>query len=241
MLQNFSKLKVLKMAFFLPVWVFVGIFTAQYLLVGLALLLDFAGVSLEYYNQVVVNTTLTALLYVLSLIIIVGLPYKLIKDITTKNDLGLSRLPNWTDIIVAPAGLIIYFVLSSVLILIATQILPWFDVNEVQNTGFNQINQHFELILAFMSLVIIAPIAEEIIFRGYLYGRLKKYMPVWVAIFMTSITFGFIHGAWNLAIDTFALSILLCLLRESTGSIWASILLHMAKNGIAFYILFINL
>lgn len=229
------------MAFFLPVWVFVGIFTAQYLLVGLALLLDFAGVSLEYYNQVVVNTTLTALLYVLSLIIIVGLPYKLIKDITTKNDLGLSRLPNWTDIIVAPAGLIIYFVLSSVLILIATQILPWFDVNEVQNTGFNQINQHFELILAFMSLVIIAPIAEEIIFRGYLYGRLKKYMPVWVAIFMTSITFGFIHGAWNLAIDTFALSILLCLLRESTGSIWASILLHMAKNGIAFYILFINL
>ena len=73
-----------------------------------------------------------------------------------------------------------------------------------------------------------------------MYGKLKKFVPIWVAILVTSALFGSIHGAWNLAIDTFALSIVLCLLRESTGNIWASILLHMAKNGIAFYILFIN-
>ena len=109
-----------------------------------------------------------------------------------------------------------------------------------EDVGFRQLNQRYEYILAFTTLIIIAPIAEEILFRGYLYGKLKKFVPIWVAILVTSALFGSIHGAWNLAIDTFALSIVLCLLRESTGNIWASILLHMAKNGIAFYILFIN-
>jgi membrane protease YdiL (CAAX protease family) len=93
--------------------------------------------------------------------------------------------------------------------------------------------------LAFVTLVVVAPIAEEIIFRGYMYGKLKKFVPIWVAILATSLLFGAVHGAWNLAIDTFALSIVLCSLREFTGNIWASILLHMVKNGIAFYILFI--
>jgi hypothetical protein len=94
--------------------------------------------------------------------------------------------------------------------------------------------------------VIIAPIAEEVLFRGYLLGKLKKSVPIWLAILITSLLFGAFHlvnsgnYSWNLAIDTFALSIVLCSLRVLTGSIWASILLHMVKNGIAFYLFFIS-
>lgn len=228
------------MAIFLPVWVFVGIYTAQYMLFGLLLLLDSFGINVANFDQTILNTILMALVYLLSLIIVIVLPYKIIKDKINKIELGVNRLPSWTDILVTPAALIIYFILSSVLILLATQILPWFDVNQAQDTGFNQVNSNFEIILAFISLVLIAPIAEEILFRGYLFGKLKKYMPIWFAAVITSVTFGFVHGAWNLAIDTFALSLILCTLREMTGSIWSSVLLHMAKNGVAFYILFIN-
>ncbi|RYZ49901.1 MAG: CPBP family intramembrane metalloprotease, partial [Sphingobacteriales bacterium] len=57
---------------------------------------------------------------------------------------------------------------------------------------------------------------------------------------VTSIVFGAIHGQWNVAVDVFALSLILCSLREITGSIWAGVLLHMLKNGIAFYFLFIG-
>jgi membrane protease YdiL (CAAX protease family) len=89
-------------------------------------------------------------------------------------------------------------------------------------------------------LIIVAPVAEEVLFRGYLYGKLRKSVPVWAAIGIVSVLFGSIHGQWNVAIDVFALSIVLCVLREITGSIWAGILLHMVKNGLAFYILFIN-
>lgn len=240
MLQNYSKSIKVAMVLILPVWVLVGFYAAQAIVVGFVSLLDAINVSLASMNVVVANAALAALIYILTLAIVIGVPYLVNKRITSKSDVGLTRLPTWTDIFLTPAALVAYFVLSTILIMLATNVLPGFDINHVQDTGFGHLSVRYEYILAFITLVIIAPIAEEILFRGYLYGKLKKFVPVWIAIIVTSLLFGFIHGALNLAVDTFALSVVLCLLRESTGSIWASFLLHMAKNGIAFYLLFIN-
>ena len=38
----------------------------------------------------------------------------------------------------------------------------------------------------------------------------------------------------------FAMSIVMCAVRELTGTIWGGILIHILKNGIAFYFLFVN-
>lgn len=224
----------------LPAWVFGGFLVSQLLVIGLIQLLRVFGLSLDSVNQTIINTLFSILIYTITLIIVIGLPWMVTKYKTSKQDLGITRLPSWTDIWLAPTGLIIYFILSALLILAATHLVPWFNVEQLQDTGFDKLSQRFEYILAFATLVVVAPLAEEVLFRGYLYGKLRKSVPVWVAILATSLLFGLIHGAWNVAIDTFALSIVLCLLREITGNIWASVLLHMAKNGIAFYILFIN-
>ena len=239
MLRNYFKSRWW-MLLVIPGWVFIGFFVAQAILTGLVWLLVALHVPLESLNQAVLNASLAASLYIIALALVIGVPWLIRKRRTNQADIGLTRLPSWIDILITPAGLVVYFIFSSLLILLATHVLPWVDINQVQDVGFRQLNQRYEYILAFTTLIIIAPIAEEILFRGYLYGKLKKFVPIWVAILVTSALFGSIHGAWNLAIDTFALSIVLCLLRESTGNIWASILLHMAKNGIAFYILFIN-
>ena len=91
-----------------------------------------------------------------------------------------------------------------------------------------------------MTLVIVAPIAEEVLFRGYLYGKLKGYVPaIWAAL-ATSLLFGIAHFQWTVGIDVFILSMFLCGLRSLTGSIWAGILVHILKNALAYYILFIN-
>jgi len=237
MSQNYSKWWML---IILPAWVFVSFFAAQALVTGSVWLLVVLNVPLKSLNQAILSTSLAALLYLITLIIVIGAPWLIKKRRTSRADIGLTRLPSWTDILITPAGLIIYLILSSILILLATHVLPGFDINQVQDTGFEQLSYRYEYILAFTTLVVVAPLAEEILFRGYLYGKLKKFVPVWAAILATSLLFGFLHGDLNLAIDTFALSIVLCLIRESTGGIWASILLHMTKNGIAFYILFIN-
>ena len=47
------------------------------------------------------------------------------------------------------------------------------------------------------------------------------------------------HGQWNVGINVFAMSIVLCVMREITGSIYSGILLHMLKNMLAFYLLYI--
>lgn len=239
MLRNYSKSNWWALLV-LPLWVLVSFYAAKIMLNVIIWALDSMKIPIELINQTVLSTLISALIYFLTLVFVLGLPWLIKRHSTSRIDIGLTRLPSWTDILLTPAGLVVYFILSALLLLLITRLIPWIDVDQVQEVGFRQINKSYEYILAFTSLVIIAPIAEEILFRGYLYGKLKKFVPIWIAIIVTSLLFGLIHGAWNLAIDTFALSIVLCLLRESTGNIWASILLHMTKNGIAFYILFIN-
>ena len=236
-----SKWRRAWMALVLPAWVVASFYLAQAILIGIVWLLDYFNVPLDLINQSILSTAMSALVYIITLVLIWLTPVFIKKyHVASLDNIGMNRLPSWVDILITPAGLIIYLVMSSLLMLAATHFLTWIDINQVQETGFNNLSKYYEYILAFSTLVIIAPVAEEVLFRGYLFGKLKNYIPTWVAILITSALFGAIHGQWDLAIDTFALSVVLCLLREATGSLWASILLHMTKNGIAFYILFIN-
>jgi membrane protease YdiL (CAAX protease family) len=191
-------------------------------------------------NEAVINTVGAACVYVLTLTVVMGIPWLVRRRTTTKTDVGLSRMPSWQDIVLAPAGFLLYLLASGVTVYLAGRLMPWFDGMQTQQVGFDNLTQQYEFMLAFITLVVIAPIAEEMLFRGYLYGKLRKTIPVWGAILITSVLFGVVHGQWNVGIDVFVLSVMACILREVTGSIWAGILLHMIKNGLAFYILFIN-
>ena len=228
------------MVVILPAWIYLSFIVAQLITSLLLEILTSVNLSLSSLNENVVSTIISSVVYLLTILIAIGAPALIKRKTVNIKDLGLNRLPSWIDITMAPVGLIIYFIISVILVTIATTYIPWFDVNQTQDTGFSQLFNRYEYILAFTTLVIIAPVAEEILFRGYLFERLKKYVPVWVAIIATSLLFGAIHGAWNLALDTFALSVVLCVLRQTTGSLWAPILLHVSKNSIAFYLLFIN-
>ena len=59
-----------------------------------------------------------------------------------------------------------------------------------------------------------------------------------LAIFLVSLLFGVVHLQWNVGVNVFAMSVVLCGLREITGTIYSGIVLHILKNGIAFYILY---
>jgi hypothetical protein len=238
-IRNWGKWNKSWMILILPIWIVVSFYLSQIILIGAVLLLNVFHLQLSHFNESVVNSVLTASAYLITLILVGLMPIFIKNYRINRSDVGLTRLPSWLDIIITPAGLIIYMILSSSLILLFAHLFTWVDIGQVQDTGFNHLNRYYEYILAFVTLVVIAPLAEEILFRGYLYGKLKTFVPFWAAMIAVSAIFGAIHGAWDLAIDVFALSMVLCVLRELTGSLWASILLHMTKNGIAFYILFI--
>jgi len=223
----------------LPVWVLAGFILAQVIIGLVLLLLKELGISFAGVNESTFQTVAATIIYVLSLVIVIGLPWVVKKYKTTQQDIGLAQPATWTDIFLTPIAFIVYILLSYVLTSIASH-FPFYSIDQVQDTGFSQLNQGYEYLLAFLTLVVMAPIAEEILFRGYLLGKLRKHVPIWAAILITSILFGLVHFAWNVGVDVFALSIVLCLLRIGTGRLWPSILLHMLKNGLAFYFLFIN-
>jgi len=235
----------------LAVWVMLAFVIGEFLTVGIA-----QAVNLIYplanVKPIVLNTVLDATAYALALAVTIALPWWFTKkrSAVTRKDLGVQRLPDWPDLLLGPVAIVPYLMLSTLFALVVKVVIPGFDVGQTQSTGFSNLVGQGELLLAFVILIIVAPIAEEMLFRGYLYGKLRKQSGLIVSIVLTSVAFAALHlpgvnesGAfqwqWNVAVDVFALSIVLCLLREVTGSIWAGVLLHMAKNSIAFYILFI--
>ncbi len=238
------------MVLLLPIWTLAAFILAQFVVVGLQWLLLWSGVPLAGINQTVFVTTLSAIVYILSVVIVIGVPYLLLKSRTTTSELGVPDLPAWMDIFLTIPAYVVYIIGSGLLLAVVVYLLPGLDLQQSQQLPFEQtmLGAQWQYVLAFMTLVVFAPIAEEVLFRGYLYGKLRKSAPVWLAIAVTSLAFGAAHlwggsgGAlqWAVAFDTLALSIVLCLLREHTGAIWASVFVHALKNGIAFYLLFIN-
>jgi membrane protease YdiL (CAAX protease family) len=237
---NSSKKRAIALAVALPAWVFIGFMFAQVLIGGLLWVVQWLGVPLSDLNDTIYSTLVASLIYSASLAVIIGVPWLVKRRRTTKQELGLQRLPSWMDIAWVPAGAIVYIILSALLTAFAMAFLTFIDFNEVQDTGFGELVTRPEYLLAFLSLVVLAPVVEEIIFRGYLFGKLRKHAPVWVAVLITSLLFAIVHFQGNVGVDVFALGIVLCLLRVVSGSLWPSILLHMLKNGVAYYFLFIN-
>lgn len=81
--------------------------------------------------------------------------------------------------------------------------------------------------------VIIAPCAEEFLFRGYLYGVARRFLGRWPAILLTSLFFAAAHLHLPSMLGLFLLAIILCLVYERTGSLWANICIHATFNTLS--------
>lgn len=233
----------------LMVWVTVGFFVAEltvsYAFAGLNKL----GLNLSGISNATLETIFAAVVYVASLALVIGLPWMLAKRMSSRTELGIQRFITWSDPLYAICAVFVYMILSALFAFGASHI-QGFPSTQAQDVAFQNLNFHYEYVLAFVTLVVIAPLAEELLFRGYLYGKIRKRAPFWVTMLLVSIVFASLHlpglnadgtiqWQWNVALDVFALSLVLTSLRQMSGSIWAGVFLHMIKNGIAFYFLFV--
>ena len=212
------------------------------ILFGVQFLISFILVKMLSESQLqsnVLNSIYQVVVYAMSFAIIVFVPWRILKMKTTRDELGLRGLPTWTDVLLAPIGFIVVMVLATMLSAIMVAIMPDIDWEQAQEVGFNNLYNTADFILAFVCLVVLAPICEEIIFRGWLYGKLRMRLSAVPAILIVSVLFGVMHGQWNVGVTVFAMSVGMCVMRELTGTVWSGVLLHMIKNGIAFYFLFV--
>lgn len=157
------------------------------------------------------------------------------------------RKPKWSDPAWGLAFVPLYFLSYIVVVALVHTVVPNLNINQTQQIGFDGVQGFGPLLLTFLSLVILPPLVEEIIIRGFLYTSLKKNLPQVAAALIASVVFASGHlqagsGApllWIAFIDTFVLSLFLIYLREKTNGLWASMTLHAGKNLIAFISLFI--
>lgn len=148
---------------------------------------------------------------------------------------------------VALAGFGVYFIGYLITATLASALVPSLNLNQQQDIGFKDSGASIDMLLTFVSLVILPPLAEETVFRGFLYTGLRRRFPFLLATLITSVLFAIPHLQfgdsapllWVAALDTFVLSLVLCYVRERTNSLWPSIFIHAFKNGIAFVALFL--
>ncbi|QTN30826.1 CPBP family intramembrane metalloprotease [Akkermansiaceae bacterium] len=126
-------------------------------------------------------------------------------------------------------------------------LLDKLGVEKVQDTVtmFQTEKDIVVLVLLAVAAALVAPICEEIVFRGYLYPVAKKYAGPWVAALATALIFSAAHGSFSALLPLFAFGLALVAIYEFTGSIWAPMAVHFLFNSATvaaqFYIRFADI
>ncbi len=90
-------------------------------------------------------------------------------------------------------------------------------------------------------LGVVAPIAEELIFRGFVYGALRRYVPAFAAVGVSAIVFGLMHMNSLALVQIVFIGIVLAVLYERTRSLLPGIVCHGLNNILVFcLILLVN-
>ena len=84
--------------------------------------------------------------------------------------------------------------------------------------------------------VLVAPLVEETVFRGYLYPLFAKSLGVLPGILITGVLFGLMHGSqlgwtWRLVLLLTLVGVIFTFARARTGTVLASFLLHLGYNS----------
>lgn len=143
------------------------------------------------------------------------------------------RVPPLLPLLLTP----LVFVAQLTILIISNLVLT-FIIGEFENpqvaaltdpNGFSWTNY----IVAFVTVAIVAPIVEELIFRGLLYQWLRARSNVVVAVLASAAIFSGAHVFPVLLPALFGVGIVLALAFEWSKSLWVTITLHFMQNALA--------
>lgn len=147
--------------------------------------------------------------------------------------LGLRHV-GWVGLALGLAGWIAY-------VLAASQIAPFLQPEQEDVTRDLGVDEStLGLIVAAFVIVVLAPLSEEIFFRGFAFAGLRRRLSLWPAAAISSIGWAMLHlgpGNPGVVVQLALFGLVLAWLYEQTGSLWPPILAHGLNNAIAFTVL----
>ncbi|MFT5232492.1 MAG: membrane protease YdiL (CAAX protease family) [Candidatus Krumholzibacteriia bacterium] len=94
--------------------------------------------------------------------------------------------------------------------------------------------------LAILTVVILAPLAEELIFRGFIHRLASRKWGPLAATVISALIFGLIHGEPWYLFGLVGIGIVLALVYETTGSVLACWITHMVHNAVSLGMMLAN-
>lgn len=122
------------------------------------------------------------------------------------------------------------FVSGGILDRVWSQVLLWLRVQDYFSNQTQEQLLASQLAVQIIGLGILVPVAEELIFRGLLYARIRRTLPVWASVLTASVIFALYHGNMIQILFAFPMAIILTLLYEKGKWISYPILFHMGVN-----------
>lgn len=122
---------------------------------------------------------------------------------------------------------------ASALFNVLLGIIPWNNMFEQQVTPEEAVFFGIPLWARMLCYEVVAPVSEELLFRQVIYKRLRQISPIWPAVIISAVLFGLYHGNLVQGIYAFIMGILLALVYEWTGSLFAPIVFHMVANHLS--------
>lgn len=130
--------------------------------------------------------------------------------------------------------LLLFGITASTVVGVVWEMLPFPDwAWEIYNETVADILMGEDL-MTYLAVVLMAPIVEELLCRAILIGDLSRLIPKWVALLISSVIFGVMHGNLIQGTYAFACGLILGLIYLSYGSVTASILFHMGFNAASY-------
>ena len=148
---------------------------------------------------------------------------------------GLRSTRFWPAVGWAALGVVSFYVITA---LYAAIVQPDAEQDTVQALGGD--DGTLGLIVAGVMVIAVAPVVEEIFFRGFFYRALRTRLSIWIAATIDGLVFGIIHfggdGVDGLLIlpPLALLGLIFCLVYERTGSLFPVIGMHAFNNMLAF-------
>lgn len=151
------------------------------------------------------------------------------------SDLGFKKVSIWQVIKTVMLCYGFYLVASMAIAAILSYTglrLPGFEEQDSYLPLFGY--DFFGLSIAFIVVAVLAPLLEELFFRGFIYRTFKKTWPVWLASILTAVVFALVHFQFQTFLPLFFLGLILNYAYQRTGSLWTSVAFHSLNNTIAF-------
>lgn len=104
---------------------------------------------------------------------------------------------------------------------------------------YEELSKSFDLdtitpVVMVFIVCLLGPLAEEMLFRGMIYAKLRRAFSVWPAAIISGVLFGLFHANWVQGVYAAVFGVVLAYIYEKTQTIWGSCLLHVIFNSLSY-------